>query len=150
MSFRRRTIVGEEQAQRNLAESWRLVSEQRKRMEVQVAQLSALEVAEFAHAARHIIEVAQELYGLGNHRHLDRLDDEIRRFSWAASRAAEAAEQLQLTLAKAGLEPTSVELLPVVPAATAPKAMAPQNGGEAVREQIDSGGNGRIPKHRAK
>jgi hypothetical protein len=119
-------------------------------MEMQVARLSALEVAEFTQAARHIVEVAQELYGLGNHRHLDRLDDEIRRFSWAASRAAEAAEQLQLTLAKAGLEPTSMDLLAVAPAATAPKAMTPQSGGETVLEQIHPGGNGRTTRHRAK
>jgi hypothetical protein len=142
--------MGEEQPQRNLAESWRLVSEQRKRMEVQVAQLSALEVAEFTQAARHIVEVAQELYGLGNHRHQARLDDEIRRFTWAASRAAEAAEQLQLTLAKAGLEPPSVDLLPVAPAATARNAMALQSSGEAFLGQIDNAGNGKEARRRAK
>jgi len=142
--------MGEEQPQRNLSESWRVVSEQRKRMEVQVAQLSALEVAEFTQAARHIIEVAHELYGLANHRHQARLDDEIRRFTWAASRAAEAAEQLQLSLAKAGLEPPTMELLSVAPAATARKKTAAESGSGAFLGQIDNAGNGKEAQQRAK
>jgi hypothetical protein len=136
--------MGEEPAQRSLTESWRFVSEQRKRMEAQVAQLSALEVAEFTQAARHIVEVAQELYGLANHTHQARLEDEIRRFSWAVSRAAEAAEQLQLILAKAGLAPpSSMDLLPMAPAPTAQQTIATQNSAEAQLGQLENAGNGR-------
>ena len=134
--------MDEKQAQPTLTESWRVVREQRKRMEVRVVQLSALEVAEFTQAARHIVEVAEELQVVAKHEHLPRLQDAVKRFAWAAGRAAEASEHLESCLAREGLTPPSIDVVSTVPDADGEIAAA-LDSVEAELRQIDPTDNGR-------
>jgi hypothetical protein len=139
--------MGEEQGDSGLAESWTFVREQRKRMQAQVVQLSALELTEFVRAARHMAEVAAELQAIAKYDRLPRFEDEARRFIWALERAVEAAEQMQLSLARD--EPSPLPSSEVQPAATvdADGMMPTLSGVKSGLRRGNNSDNGRAAKN---
>jgi hypothetical protein len=120
-------------------------------MQAQVVQLSVLEVAEFAQSAKHVVEIAEELKAIARYVHLPRLEDEVKRFAWAAGQAAAASEQLQLCLARAGLTPPASMQVAAAASRAADREVMPElSSVETAPARKGDAVNGRATKQEAR